>query len=65
MAKFTSFENELPADGYSPATGTATGTTQVPTLIYLHPSGQQADAELHVVSLDGTTWVVDSARYCP
>ena len=64
VARFTSFEREVPADGYSPAPGAATGTTQVPTLIYLHHSGQQADAELHLVSLDGTTWVVDSARYC-
>ncbi len=65
VAKFTSFETQMPADGYAPATGTATGTTQVPTIIYLHPAGQQADAELHVVSLDGMTWVVDSAQYCP
>jgi hypothetical protein len=65
IAKFTSFEKALPAEGYAPAADTETATTQVPTAIYLHQSGQHADVELHVVSLDGMTWAVDRARYCP
>ena len=65
IARFTSYEKSIPADGYAPAIGPGPGTTQVPTARYFHHSGGRADVEVRVVSLDGTTWLVDSATYCP
>ena len=69
VATFTRNFPQVPAGEYSASPVQAgqagAGTTLVPTSEYVHHKGGEADAVLTVESIDGTTWIVTSARYCP
>ena len=47
------------------SSATSTESTLVPMTIFVHQAGSTIDGRVRVVRLDGSTWSVDSASYCP
>ena len=64
VARYVPTQTAIPADGYVEASNPSTVTTQVPTRTFVHLSGEKVNVQVRVVSLDGSTWLVDGISYC-